>query len=370
MSNIVSKISVMDKTTASITTATDPILVKILSHLARLRQMSANQIYRLCAESLKEDVENELHFAVKDKFLMYKTYEVPVATETKIRAGQSKMRRLGVYYLSAKGTRLVKQNVKKIRCLKTSWPAGELKNRMYHDLLVVETLLWFYERDNVLGFYNEDELRSDDQPTADLRVLLEADGVLSVIDCEVTVQNTRKQIEAKKDHLLWFTPSLRQADIIETVKKGAVQIIHLQDEVTQKPKSNLVLSDREEELIEALGRKGGALTANAAALVVGKDRAQTNSFLKRMVQNGCIYVSTAHTNPGKQNGRPVNVYALRSEFIDLLCDRIFAVHVSKTIENGHKNGYWVTETNRETQVITICNGTDSRRIQISQNPSG
>ena len=350
-------------------TGIDPILIKILSHLARLRQMSANQIYRLCSGSLKKDVETELLFAVKDKFLIYKPFEVPVESETKVRAGQSKMRRLGVYYLSAKGKRLVKKHVKKIRCLKSSRPSGELKKRIYHDLLVVETLLWFYERDNVTGFYNEDELRSDEQPTADLRVLLDTNGVVSVVDCEVTVQNTRSQIEAKQSHLMFFTPSLRQADIIETIKKTVVQIINLQDEVIKKPKSNLILSDREEELIEALGRKGGALTANAAALVVGKDRAQTNSFLKRMVQDGRIYVSTAHTNPGKQNGRPVNVYALRSELIDVLCDRIFAVHVSKAIENGNKKGYWVTETDRAAQVITICNGTDSRRIQVSQNAS-
>lgn len=331
--------------------------------------MTADQAARFLPTLNVEGVDALLEQAVRDKRLACQEVELPVITEAKVRKGQTKTRPITIYYLTDLGKKMLRRTYPRTRFLKTTRPVKEHYRRLYHDLLIVEVLLWWLDNYEVLGYLNEDDLRGDrEEVLADLRVFCTGpDGEVAQTDCEILVQNTLEDVADKSDQLFWFTPTLRQADIIHAKKPNVgVMVIQLQGDEEENALPEEPQNDEEREMITVLNLHGGALTVRGVATYLDRDRARTNSVLARMVRNRSLFVSTVHRFPGSDLGRPVQVFSRNKYEIALLEDRIFAYRVSKAITQSAERGHRVTAVDRDSRTVTVTDGRNTRTVAFAE----
>lgn len=346
------------------------ILIGLLKLMGKLRSMTVNQAGRFFPEVTDLEIDSVLSKAVRDRLMVRKTYDLPIETSTIVRRGVTKTRPITAYYMTHRGREALREDTPKAFCVKTNRPDGVHLLRLYHDLLVVETLLWYKNKHDLKSFYVEDQLRGRDQTLADLRVFVVVKGIRQHIDAEIVVQNTVGDLKKKSSLLQWFTPSLTQADTIEMLKPGArIHIINLEDDENSAPE--IVKIDREFTEVEAhlmrVLRQYGALTAPAVAKISGRDRGQANSLLNKLVAEGHLFTSTVNQIPGKKTGRPVNLYAYKDFEVILLSDRIYAARLSNFIIEELEKGNVVADIDRLDESFTINGSVDSRRYKLSQN---
>jgi hypothetical protein len=308
----------------------NPILIDLLKIMAKIRVISDNHAYRFFDETERGEVTATLRNALERKIFGTKIVLVPEPSDGKVRGRSGRKVAIRIYYLLEPGKRMIERYWKKgsdfVRC---GQPIGIHKGRIYHDLLIVESLLWFFERFTVVDFINEDQLRSDDDVLADLRVITIENDKHRVHDCEIVVQNSRQQIEGKSDHLIWFSPSVRQCDAIESIKKAPVIHLNLQHQQPQKQHQAVTITGNEQLVLNLIGIYGGALTAPAVAKRLRKDPGQTNVLVKGLEAKGLLFTASVQANPGISPGRPAKLFAISPMKITTLNDRLHALEVSK-----------------------------------------
>ncbi|MBK6722967.1 MAG: hypothetical protein IPG58_06695 [Acidobacteria bacterium] len=347
----------------------DQLLLQTLWYLATFRCFTKDQAIRLFHARLADSIQGLIDHSLANGYIANITLDIPIATRTKIRHGQTAVRPVSVYYIAAKGKRLLKKHSRGVKFLKTSRPVGTHRRRLYHDLLIVEVLIWMRHNYNVSKIYNEDRLRGMKENLADLRVeITSGSGTLHYIDCEVVVQNSRQDIEKKSDNLSWFTPSLTQADIIRKTKpiNQGVNIINLDETEYFGADRTATLSVLESEILQTISSKGGTLTAAAMAKCLRRDRARTNTSLKALVRKGYLYLSSVHSTPGTQKGRPVHLFSVSRNLIETFEDRIFALRISNLILDPMFEGATVSGVDHDTRSVILSQNGNSVRIKLDQ----
>lgn len=347
----------------------DPNLLLILNYLARLRSMTADQAARFCAAATPEHILGVLEQAVADKYLASMEVQVPVITEAVVRNGLTKTRPIVIYFLASAGKRLLKQHCPFTRFLKTTRPIKAHFHRLFHDLMIVEALLYFEWEHTVLRYLVEDDLRAmREVAVADLRVVLDNKrGGETIVNCEILVQNSRQDIENKSDDLFWITPTLRQADTVLFGKKNlGVKVLQLQDEREVFEETEPPANDAERELITALNLHGGALTALGVATYLDRDRAYTNHQLVKMVRGRRLFRSSVHRNPGKQVGGPAYIYSQQKSLLQSLKDRILALQISNAMVSAARRRMRVIDVDRDTRVVTATDGKTEQQNTLTQ----
>lgn len=342
------------------------LLLKILEVMARFRSITESQAIRLFPEFGMAQISWVLNKAVTKKYIARKVVNIPVETDAKIRKDRTRTRSEVIYYMKTTGKKVLLRHNKTVRCLKTSRLSGVHLQRLFHDLLIVEVLIWWMEGHNVKQYWVEDELSSMGENKADLRVLTVADdGSENQTDCEIVVQNHPIDIINKSNGMMWFTPSLTQKDTIEDAKvhHGVVKI-NLGGVPTALITPSRPLTLAEMELIQVLRQSDGALTAGAVAACLGRDRAKTSAKLKKLVRVGHLFSSSVQLVPGQQKGRPYLVYAIAYCLIDTWADREFAVRLSKMIEFAARKGIKVSHVDRSNETALVSAGSTSKRVKI------
>lgn len=295
---------------------------------------------------------------------------IPVISEHKPRAGRGEKRRVEVYYLLANGREIAKKSGMRRARIRMGCPLTKIAHqRVHHELLVVETLLWMGQSHNVVDFCTENELKSMQDAPADLRVVEEKKGTYSFYDCEVVVTNTRQQIEEKADGMLFFTPSKRQAHVIQAVKRAPAIVLNLKQNAPKAHAKTESLTPIESEVMAALRRNGGALTGPATAKTLGKDRAFTSKICKQMERKGALFGCSVHAKPGVQKGRPRKIYALSADCLDSFSDLLFAYELSDVLVKAFNQGWFPMEVDRNNSIARISDGHQVRTVQFSQNAS-
>lgn len=347
----------------------DQLLLQTLWYLATFRCFTKDQAIRLFHARLADRIQGLVDQALANGYIANITLDIPIATRTKIRRGQTAVRPVSVYYITAEGKRLLKKHSRGVRFLKTSRPVGTHRRRLYHDLLIVEVLIWMRQNYNVTKIYNEDRLRGMKENLADLRVeITNASGTLYYIDCEVVVQNSRHDIAKKSDNLMWFTPSITQADIIRKAKpiNQGVNIINLDETEYVAANRTATLSVIESEILQTIGSKGGTLTAAATARCLRRDRARTNSSLKTLVRKGYLHLSSVHSKPGTQLGRPVHLFSVSKNLIEAFADRMFALRISCLILDPMFEGATVSGVDHDTRSVILSQNGNSVRVKLDE----
>lgn len=349
------------------------ILLGILEIMARLRSITADQAIRLFSTYYPGAVERALRQAVADKNVARAEASVPAPTDAKIRKGRTDERPVTIYYITKKGKALLRRHLRnqgrKVRFLKTSEPVGVHLQRLYHDLIIVEALIWWQDNYRVLRFWIEDELRSTGENKADLRVAtILRDGSIGLSDCEIVVQNSLEDIKKKRKDMWWFTPSLTQKDIIMALQKSKGVIrIGLGGVVQKVVTPSGALTNAEAEAIAVLKRMNGALTAGAVAACLQKRREKISSLLKGLVDSGHLVASSVRMRDGKEAGSPYKVYAIDDCFIDSTADREFAVRLSKMIEYLSRFDHTVSDIDPKSETAYIKGDRINRRLKISDD---
>lgn len=311
----------------------DPILTELLKVLAKLRLFTIDQAYRFFEEEDHAIVLDALARAVRNGVIGRRKVLVPAPTEKKIKKGNCLMRSVEIYFLNQKGRRTAARYFQNdARYARVGAPQSVHSPRVYHDLLIVEALLYLMLKYDVVDYYNEEQLRSEDQTVADLRVIVRGSGGYEMLDCEVVVQNTRQQIAAKSDNLVWFTPIRRQAEIISWLKNARVVLLQLKTNVQPKMIKKRALSELETAALGAIIQHKGALTAGAVGKVIGKPREKMSQMLNELADFGFVYAAELHENPHRPVGRPRKIYALNPADLASSNYRLAAVRHSKKIE--------------------------------------
>lgn len=232
--------------------------------------------------------------------------EIPTAGEHKPRAGGKKDR---IIYcaLNAEGRRSAQlyldrdhENVK---------PKKVNLARLYHDLYVVEAMLWLKENIGFERVQTEDQLRRfNGQTVPDLRI---SNGDYWQ-DCEIVVQNSRRDIEHKAEQMIWFTPSRRQADVVENVRRAAVIVLpSLLPPKVKTKREHTKLSALQRLLIEKLRAARTALSAGSLSIILKKDRADLSAALSDLEKKGLVFSTEIANMPGFSLGRPPKYYSFR-----------------------------------------------------------
>lgn len=343
-------------------------MVELIEILARFNTITEDQAFRLFDPSLKKLVAKALRSCLRTRHFAAETVNVPSPTDGKVRAGCNTWEQVKIYFLTIRGKAFIEKHFPNLRQnIKTGSPTGIRRDRLYHELLVVECLLWWRERFDVVEAYTENELRCLCEIPADLRVVVNKEGVHSQTDCEVVVQNIRHQIEGKNSEMLFFTPSVRQADTIDKLKTTTSIILRLTPNKTKDVDANRLLNKLEEQIIEQLDWTECPLSAAAIATILKKDRAQISAAMSKMSRDGVISECSLHTACGTQKGRPEKLFAIKEQDLELFSDRIFALLLSKSIVKLSEGDYKIIHINKQSRFIITENSHAQRKIFYLDN---
>ena len=326
---------------------------QIVEFLAPLRIATRAQILELFGD--EASTKEALRTAKSRRYITEKTIHIPAA------GGEVDM-----LYLIAKGKDLIKKvNPGLTRFVRTGLPDGYLANRIYHELLVVEVFCWFAKRAEVIGFVTEDQLKARGETSADLRVVTIEDDRHIVFDCEVVVSNTRAQIHAKSAHLIYFTPTLNKADMIETERGAVVNLIKLKTNFSAKPIAREPPTDVFSSTIYTyLIGKNLALTTTAIAKIFGKRREKVSRLLKDLENKNMIQSASTHIEAATQTGCPEKLYGPKMLNLLPFSTRIFYLLISKLIEKAGLENYQLIYSDLPRRVVVFFDGQINQMFSI------
>jgi len=135
------------------------------------------------------------------------------------------------------------------------------------------------------------------------------------------VQNTRSDIENKSRDLWWFTPSLRQADVIENINQA---IVHILDPIVPEVKKTSTdmgnYTSIQERILWYLNAFHLPISAPALSKILSYNRGDVSRSLADFERRGLIFSTQISDNPGLSLGRPRKFYAAK-EITDRSYDR-------------------------------------------------
>lgn len=328
--------------------------IEIIELLCRLHAFTYEQLLKLTDQFDRDDVLNALKTLLEKEFIRAKIIEIPAAGENKIKPKNCKLAEVRIFFLTFQGRAYVRKKLLSLRrYVCEGRKSVPYRKTLYHDLLIVEALIFLKKYHDVTAIFNEDDLKHWKQNNADLRLIIDEGGHERMLDIEIVVQNNRSHIERKSDDMLFFTPSRCQADIIETVKKVPAIVINLANgNLPKKPDYN-DFYDRYNYLVHFFKRHRAGFTASAVATLYDDDRAQMHSILCRLAKDGHIFSRSVHENPGTQLGRRTSLFAADDFDIDDLSDRLFALSVSKAIEKYAEKQLYFHTVDRFNRIIIV-----------------
>lgn len=343
------------------------LLLDILEAMAKLRCITDVQALRLFRQYSLEEIFCVLGWAVEHELIAPMTVYIPVETDTNIRYGSTETRPVEILYIEAPGKAFLLEH-RDVWCLKTLYPTRAHLLRMFHNLLVVEALIWMTERNEVVEFWVEDQLRSDGLNLPDLRVQVHLGAEdYEFIACEVVVQNKRQAVN-EKSSMIYFTPSRTQ--------KGLIQDMKPHDKVVQinldgVPKSPVIipptnLSRSQENIFQALREHAGILTAGAVAVLVGRRQPKVSAALSKLARAGHLSRSRVQSAPGLQKGSPHVLYALDPCLSETWADEEFALRYSLFIEFFAAREIQVSDVDRKSETAVISRGRFRREIPVRE----
>lgn len=339
----------------------DQILGKLLKIVARLGYFTQQQAFEFFDESDRHHVKKALEWAQIYKHLESQNVLVPAAGEDKLSPVPGRAAQVKIFFLTRTGKNFLKKHKPEwIQFAKIGEPSGQRKKCLYHELLVVQALIWWYKNHKVVDFFGESALKSAGSDPADLRVLVDNNGI-KTYDSEIVVQNSRQDIEGKSDNFTYFTPSDRQADVINSIKKTSAVIINLTAFKREQQLNVQQISYADQELIRAVELPR---TAECVADHIGYDRAKTQSDLNRLVGAGLISCAEIHLEPGKTAGRRAKLYAKKGADIQLLSDKVFWLLASRLQINQSKNQFCIYRVDRKQSAVSFTDTHDKRLFYI------
>lgn len=322
---------------------TPTIETEILKLLAKLHIVTHDQLYRLLPEFERCHVSAAINLLTNSDYLYVKEYEIP-RQGSGIISKKTKMISVLTYALNFKSRPVIYKKFRDLRLSRRENPTGlRYRRRIYHDLLIVEALLYLHDRYEIAEITNEEFLQRTKQTMADLRIKVdEGAGNFSFIDVEIVVSNTNKDILNKPDSSLFFTYSSYKADIIYKLKGFNAIVLNINGDEIKQPKDDFS-SDRYDHLYEyihELNLRCEALTAPALAVSMEKDEVKTAAVLRELEENGFLFADYAHINLCSDKGKRTRIYATNRSVLKERCDRVLSLMCSRLIVNQKEKSFF------------------------------
>lgn len=359
---------------------------KLLERLAQFRVITPGQVHRLLVSECclsADDAVRCLNQAVTRGVVVL--YEVQLS-----RLAHGSDCGATICCLTQKGMAMVRRHLPRLAPFaRQGIPEGALYKRIYHDLLTIEAFLYLLRRYNVQRLLIEGQIKSgllqkrhktsrtssskQIEATGDFRALCverkdderRADAKPIWIEAEISLCLDADQMEGKPSGLRWFVATTQKADIVETLTgtrpvvlddvRTSVEEARVPDEV--KPmletaeEEALPHSVRENRIMKTLECMGGALTANALALILQTDRSGISRLCQQLIGRGAMFCTDVQLHPGRQRGRRQRLFALDTSEFDSLGWRQHRLLVSLATEEVNRHGYAPTHYSKETGTI-------------------
>ena len=285
--------------------------IDIVHTLVRFRFATREQLCRLFPGNQPAAAEALLQL-IDERSVGFRDFYIPDKGDHKPGRGHSTVKITVCYLLSASKKYGHPLDFNLPNYTRNAAPNKWVNQHLYHELNVMETYLWFKENFNVSGVKVENEIKGFAHGTvADLRVYFNG----SYQDCEIVVQNSRPDIENKAQSLWWFTPSLRQADVIEHTHSAVVQLLPPLLPEVKEVSSARKLSKFHQRLLTYMERFTLPISVPALSKLMNYHRATLSETLADLERWGMVYSIELCANPGKSIGRPSKYYSLK-ELID------------------------------------------------------
>ena len=333
-------------------------LINLFTLIARFGVFSELQLIKFYGY----DNRFELKALLKNASFKSEWISVPVSSEKKI-TKNSESGRVKIWYLGTEAKDFARRNPDivpaKFACDK---PEGVRFLRIFHELLVVEVFLWCIEQFGNFEYFTENELKSKDENPADLRIIRSENNEEIILDCEVVVKNWREQIAAKDGSMLYFTPSIRQKEIIEAEHKTEAIFIKLDSVVNKELNRKRELNMIQQSIYDELFKLNFGLTAAALAILVERDRAYVAGELAKLVEIGVVKSAAIQPQIGKSTGCPYKLFAIKDEYLSSTESKTFGFLYSKSIIKLDDTAYKIVHIDRDNRFFVIDFAFGSRRV--------
>lgn len=346
------------------------IEIEILKLLAKLHIVTHDQLYRLLPEFERYHVSAAINLLKKLDYLCVKEYEIP-SHGVGIITEKTKMVSVLAYALNFKSRPVIYKKFPNLRLCRRENPTGlRYRRRIYHDLLIVEALLYLHDRYEIAEIFNEEYLQRMKQPMFDLRIKIDiGGGNFNFIDIEIVVSNTNRDILNKPDSCLFFTYSSYKADIIYKLRGFDAIVLSVNGDEIKLPKDDFS-SDRYDHLYEyihELNLRCEALTAPALAVSMKKDEAKTAAVLRELEENGYLFADYAHINLCSDKGKRTKIYATNRGILKERTDRVLSLMCSKMIVNQKEKSFFCS-LDRGNRIAKFRSSEDTYALFYLDNP--
>jgi len=322
----------------------------LIDVLVELRIMTASQLIRWIVRQDKIKTDEQITAFISELFrhnLIGKmVVSIPVIQSKRIREGENEMQKTTIIFLNENCRPLISSADQKFA--RFGPPQNVNFDRIYHDLLVAESIITVSEGYIIAPLKSEDKIRSEMQKRVkdfsgslpDFKICVyknNGKGIpasLGFVAGEVIVQLKGKNILGKPEHILFFTANIRVADTIKYIRKtnpillgdvafpseSEVIINHaydmifdpaaalLRNKIAQLHKNNLYDNPECWAIIQHLSRQG-PLTETALSTLTRLNRDNISKKLKKLIDKKLVHSEDVQLAPGVQVGRPHRLFA-------------------------------------------------------------
>lgn len=347
----------------------------LINDLAVLGIMTAGQLFRWIKmkdpHKSTDDIEAFIAALFRHQFIETAVHSIPVPQSRRIRRGENETEKVTIIFLTEKAKPHLAAN--SARFGRFGLPEGIDLARLYHDILIAESVLYLGREHLLCGIKGEAELKSEagkmpegeSKAVPDFGVWLakwNENGDASFFDAvygEVVVQSDFEQNLAKPQGIKYFTANLRAADLIksavgcsaillddpalpagsERTIKAAYDTVYAPDKALLR--SRFKLFQRHDLLKEGnfygimlhLHNKG-PLTSKALSALTRTRRENISRQLKRLITLGILHCEAIQTAPGQQLGSPEKLFIFADVPLTDFDFRRKQLKISQSIEEG------------------------------------
>lgn len=213
----------------------------LITILAELRVMTAAQLFKwVHYNDPNKSIQQISDFVAelfRHKFIGKMSVKIPVLQSKRIRAGENELKTATVIFLNHNCQSLLDDGEKSFA--RFGPPTGIALDRVYHDLLITEAVLFLSGNCSIGCLKSEDRIKSElqkanqgvRQSVPDFQICLiirhhqTKKTELKLIDGEVIVQSSAADISGKPEGTIFFTANQRAADLIKTLRREKVFLL-------------------------------------------------------------------------------------------------------------------------------------------------
>lgn len=292
-----------------------------------------------------------------------------------------------IYYLTETGARALKSVHRDLaEIADPGRPEGVKLARIPHEIVLTESYLyWMKEGYEILEFIPEPKLRSimfklareagevvDTErignAMGDYEILLyrnEPGQGTKRLECEIAINYSSRKIRTKAPGMTWFACDTMQAKSIrfnakvEPILLGSVSEPRPENEKaameTRRPQG--LSSSSLKNLLEAMERLGGIVTAEGVRPTLGLNRSQVSRTLAKATRKGHLKYEDISLFSHKA-GRPPRLYMPAGHKEITLNEQVHRVILSKLSAIKAMDSYTVREYNPKSGFATLAHDTD------------